>query len=156
MRLTEAARHFLATSDELYLIGVLHANARFIGEALAAVGEGVAHVELNRVAVEQYGLGWESLDQVRRRVYWQRRSTPLVVRAPLRKGWSRIRPSRPRSPAPCRRHGAGDTAVAVAEGVDPRLVRKWAESQGRVISERGRLSSGLIKDYRRAREPAGE
>ncbi|WP_435818808.1 Lsr2 family DNA-binding protein [Kitasatospora cineracea] len=40
--------------------------------------------------------------------------------------------------------------------MDPRLVRKWAESQGRVISERGRLSSGLIKDYRRAREPAGE
>ncbi|WP_123817750.1 Lsr2 family DNA-binding protein [Kitasatospora cineracea] len=52
--------------------------------------------------------------------------------------------------------GAGAAAVAVAEGVDPRLVRKWAESQGRVISERGRLSSGLIKDYRRAREPAGE
>ncbi|MFJ5882862.1 restriction endonuclease [Kitasatospora cineracea] len=72
LRLTEAARHFLATSDELYLIGVLHANVRFIGEALAAVGEGATHVELNRVAVEQYGLGWGSLDQVRRRVYWLR------------------------------------------------------------------------------------
>ncbi|WP_148283134.1 MULTISPECIES: hypothetical protein [Kitasatospora] len=70
--LTEAARHFLATGDELYLIGVLHANVRFIGEALAGVGEGKTHVELNKVAVEQYGLGWESLDQVRRRVYWLR------------------------------------------------------------------------------------
>ncbi|GLW68426.1 hypothetical protein Kpho02_07250 [Kitasatospora phosalacinea] len=72
LSLTEAARHFLATGDELHLIGVLHANVRFIGEALAGVGEGTTHVELNRVAVEQYGLGWESLDQVRRRVYWLR------------------------------------------------------------------------------------
>ncbi|MFJ1709712.1 restriction endonuclease [Kitasatospora sp. NPDC088346] len=72
LRLTEAARHFLAAGDELYLIGVLHANVRFIGEALAGVGEGTTHIELNRVAVEQYGLGWESLDQVRRRVYWLR------------------------------------------------------------------------------------
>ncbi len=57
-----------------------------------------------------------------------------------------------------RERGAAVKAVAVtvAERVDSRLVRKWAKSQGRVISERGRLSSGLIKDYRRAHGLAGD
>ncbi len=58
---------------------------------------------------------------------------------------------------PQEREAAGGTvAVTVAEGVDSRLVRKWAKSQGRVISERGRLSSGLIKEYQRAHGLTGD
>jgi len=70
--LTEAAEQFLANGDELFLIGVLHANVRFFGEALAAIGDGLDHDALNRIASEEYGLSWGSLDQIRRRVYWLR------------------------------------------------------------------------------------
>ncbi|PVC74526.1 restriction endonuclease [Streptomyces sp. CS081A] len=72
LTLTRAARHFLDSGDELHLIAVLHANVRFMGEALAEVGDGITHTELNKVAGTEYGLSWNSLDQVRRRVYWLR------------------------------------------------------------------------------------
>ncbi|MFE2294554.1 hypothetical protein [Streptomyces sp. NPDC059452] len=70
--LTHEARHFLDSGDDLYLIAVLHANVRFIGEVLAELGGGIAHNELNEIAAKKYGLTWSSLDQVRRRVYWLR------------------------------------------------------------------------------------
>ncbi|WP_282694352.1 restriction endonuclease [Streptomyces sp. CC208A] len=70
--LTPEARRFLVSEDDLYLLAVLHANVRFVGEALAALGKGLTHPELNAVAAEEYGLPWNTLDQVRRRVYWFR------------------------------------------------------------------------------------
>ncbi|KOX22887.1 MULTISPECIES: restriction endonuclease [unclassified Streptomyces] len=72
LALTRAARHFLDSGDELHLVAVLHANVRFLGEALAEVGDGITHAGLNEVAGTEYGLSWNSLDQVRRRVYWLR------------------------------------------------------------------------------------
>ncbi|QGV77539.1 Lsr2 family DNA-binding protein [Streptomyces ficellus] len=70
--LTEEAERFLAAGDPLHLLSVLHAHVRFMGEALAAVGDGLSHDELNGAALRDYGLKWDSLDQVRRRVYWLR------------------------------------------------------------------------------------
>lgn len=67
--LTDEARNFLDSGDDLYLIAVIHANVRFIGEALAALEHGLTHNELNELATREYGLKWSSLDQVRRRVY---------------------------------------------------------------------------------------
>ncbi|MBT2398084.1 restriction endonuclease [Streptomyces sp. ISL-100] len=72
LSLTDEASYFLESGDELYLIAVFHANVRFVGEVLASLGEGLAHNELNEVAAKEYGLRWDSLDQVRRRVYWLR------------------------------------------------------------------------------------
>ncbi|GAA1357727.1 restriction endonuclease [Streptomyces beijiangensis] len=72
LSLTDEASYFLDSGDELYLVALFHAHIRFFGEALAALGEGLAHNELNEVAAEVYGLRWDSLDQVRRRVYWLR------------------------------------------------------------------------------------
>ncbi|MCE0448022.1 hypothetical protein LT493_42340 [Streptomyces tricolor] len=72
VRLTREARHFLASGDTTYLIAVLHAHVRFVGEALDALGTGLTHEELHRIAVDRYGLAWTSLDQVRRRVHWLR------------------------------------------------------------------------------------
>ncbi|MFK0219815.1 histone-like nucleoid-structuring protein Lsr2 [Streptomyces vinaceus] len=70
--LTPEARQFLDTGDVAYLMAVFHAHVRFFGEMLASVGEGLTHDDLNHIAVDTYGLGWKSLDQVRRRVYWMR------------------------------------------------------------------------------------
>lgn len=72
LSLTDEASYFLDSGDELYLIALFHAHVRFFGEALAALGEGLSHNELNEVAAKEYGLHWNSLDQVRRRVYWLR------------------------------------------------------------------------------------
>ncbi|MFE6744725.1 restriction endonuclease [Kitasatospora purpeofusca] len=72
MALTDDARYIIESGDDLYLIAVLHANIRFIGEALAALGDGLTHSELNDIAAREYGLMWTSRDQVRRRVYWLR------------------------------------------------------------------------------------
>jgi hypothetical protein len=74
--LTDEARHFLETGDMLYLIGLFHANVRFIGEALHELGERRTHKELARIAEDEYGL-WRSDDQIRRRVFWFR-ATGLV------------------------------------------------------------------------------
>ncbi|MFT7835130.1 restriction endonuclease [Saccharothrix sp. BKS2] len=75
-RLTEAGRNVLRSRDGAVLMATIHANIRFIGEALADLGDGLTHTELNEVA-KRYGLRWNSLDQVRRRVYWLR-ATGLV------------------------------------------------------------------------------
>lgn len=77
LNLTEDARYFLESADELYLFAVLHANVRFMGEVLAHVGGGITHEQLQEIAASQYALHWASLDQVRRRVYWLR-ATGLV------------------------------------------------------------------------------
>jgi hypothetical protein len=75
--LTGSARQFLASGDVEYLMSVFHANVRFMGEALHALGEGSSIAGLNQRASEDYGLRWGSLDQVRRRVCWFR-ATGLV------------------------------------------------------------------------------
>lgn len=72
LALTDDARYVVDSGDDLYLIAVFHANTRFIGEALAALGDGLTHNELNDIAAREYGLMWASKDQVRRRVYWLR------------------------------------------------------------------------------------
>ena len=70
--LTDDAQYFLESGDELFLVAALHANVRFLGEALANLGDGLTHDELRSIAATQYGLEWASLDQIRRRVYWLR------------------------------------------------------------------------------------
>ncbi|MGA5868504.1 hypothetical protein [Streptomyces cinereoruber] len=74
LALTRAARQFLDSGDELHLIAVLHANVRFMGGSARRGGGGITHTGLNEtglneVAGAEYSLSWNSLDQVRRRVY---------------------------------------------------------------------------------------
>ncbi|GAA2636441.1 hypothetical protein [Streptomyces vastus] len=75
--LTPEARNFLGNGDLAYLAALLHANVRFFGETLEWIGEGLTYDELNRIAVDSYGMNWKSLDQVRRRVQWMR-STGMI------------------------------------------------------------------------------
>ncbi len=70
--LTTAGRRFLDDGDEDFLIATFHAHIRFFGEILRELGDGTTHPDLNTVAKEKYGLAWNSLDQVRRRVHWLR------------------------------------------------------------------------------------
>lgn len=72
LALTDDAQYVIDSGDDLYLIAMFHAHTRFIGEALAALGDGLTHNELNDIAAREYGLIWASRDQVRRRVYWLR------------------------------------------------------------------------------------
>ncbi|MFI1381815.1 hypothetical protein [Embleya sp. NPDC020886] len=68
--LTSEAKHVLDDAGTTYLIAVLHAHVRFFGEILESIGEGLTCGDLNRIASDTYGLGWKTLVQVRRRLYW--------------------------------------------------------------------------------------
>ncbi|MEV0269596.1 hypothetical protein AB0H43_12505 [Hamadaea sp. NPDC050747] len=71
--LTPIAKRWLDARDPITLIATLHAYVRFVGEALAAVESGnTGHDELLRIASVDYGTGWTSLDQIRRRTSWLR------------------------------------------------------------------------------------
>lgn len=73
LELTNEALTWLRTRDNAYLTSLLHSRIRFIGEALAAIANGArTSDQLLKVASDTYGLGWNSLDQVRRRVGWLR------------------------------------------------------------------------------------
>ncbi|MFJ4328075.1 hypothetical protein ACIP3A_33905 [Streptomyces tricolor] len=125
VRLTREARHFLASGDTTYLIAVLHAHVRFVGEALDALGTGLTHEELHRVAVDRYGLAWTSLDQVRRRVHWLRAtgmaeywSNGMIV--PTAKGRAFVARVPPVRPGPGGTHPGAGPPVTLPE--PPRLL----------------------------------
>lgn len=72
-RLTEEGSSWLESQDHEYLIGVFHANIRFVGELLEQLDAAVlTHNQLLTIAGQDYGLDWGSLDQLRRRTGWLR------------------------------------------------------------------------------------
>ncbi|CAM5456721.1 hypothetical protein SAVIM338S_02890 [Streptomyces avidinii] len=70
--LTPHAEEWLSCGDDAYLVAILHANIRFVGELLHEAREGCTQADLLARAAEKYGCTWESLDQIRRRTAWLR------------------------------------------------------------------------------------
>jgi len=78
--LSDAAVGWLQSEDDLYLIACLHANVRFVGELLQAIGEGTTHGDLLAVATDQYLIPWQTVDQVRRRTTWLRAANLIELK----------------------------------------------------------------------------
>ncbi|WP_143568780.1 restriction endonuclease [Streptomyces amritsarensis] len=70
--LTMHSEEWLNSGDDAYLIAILHANIRFVGELVHEAREGCTQSDLLTRAAEKYGCAWESLDQIRRRTAWLR------------------------------------------------------------------------------------
>lgn len=70
--LSQEARHWLETRDDDYLIGILHANVRFVGELLNTFEDRTTHEQLRDAAEDHFGIGWKTYDQLRRRTLWLR------------------------------------------------------------------------------------
>ncbi|MBB3728337.1 restriction endonuclease [Nonomuraea dietziae] len=66
------AQQWLENKDNSFLAAHLHANVKFIGELLLAIGNQTKHADLLEVATETYGLNWTSLSPVRDRTGWLR------------------------------------------------------------------------------------
>lgn len=63
------------------MIGVFHAGIRFVGELLEQLDSAtLTHNQLLVIANRDYGMGWTSLDQVRRRTTWLRVAGFLELR----------------------------------------------------------------------------
>ncbi|MFE5037860.1 hypothetical protein [Streptomyces sp. NPDC056683] len=69
---SEYAQQWLESDDKSFLAAKLHENVKFFGELLAAIGDTTKHSDLLEVARSEYGLAWNSMDQVRRRTGWLR------------------------------------------------------------------------------------
>jgi hypothetical protein len=79
--LSSAAEEWLASDSSDLLVGILHANVRYIGELLADCTDNeFTHQDLLSIANERYGLGWSSLDQIRRRTTLLRATGHLELR----------------------------------------------------------------------------
>ncbi|WP_328383398.1 restriction endonuclease [Streptomyces sp. NBC_00400] len=72
--LTFAAEKWLQSREDAYLISVLHAHIRFVGELLHEARDGITQSDLLQVAREKYDCSWSTLDQIRRRTAWLRSS----------------------------------------------------------------------------------
>ncbi len=69
--LSDAAKRWLETNDNLYLLDALHANVRFVGEMLETLRSGPkSSAALLQIAQQEYSLQWKTKDQVRRRIAW--------------------------------------------------------------------------------------
>ncbi|WP_181871133.1 restriction endonuclease [Sphaerisporangium album] len=66
------AQQWLENKDNSFLAAHLHANVKFIGELLLAIGNQTKHADLLEVATKTYGLNWASLSPVRDRTGWLR------------------------------------------------------------------------------------
>src|SRR6185312_11165353 len=71
-RATKGAEEWLANKDNFFLAGYLHANIKFFGEVLEAIGPDTTQADLLEIAKVSYALNWTSPDQVRRRTGWLR------------------------------------------------------------------------------------
>ncbi|MFI8866080.1 restriction endonuclease [Streptomyces sp. NBC_01693] len=70
--LTRQAEAWLDSEDDGYLLSILHANVRFVGELLHEARDGMTQSDLLCLASNKYGCSWDSLDQIRRRTAWLR------------------------------------------------------------------------------------
>ncbi|MFF5188187.1 restriction endonuclease [Streptomyces sp. NPDC000345] len=66
------AAQWLESKDDSFLAAHLHAQVKFFGELLLAIGDQTKHADLLKVATEAYGLNWTSLSPVRDRTGWLR------------------------------------------------------------------------------------
>ncbi|NKQ26581.1 restriction endonuclease [Streptomyces galbus] len=81
VQITEAAERWLETDDNELLIATLHAHVRVVGEILDVLtAVDFSHEDLKILANERYGLGWSSLDQLRRRTNWLRCASLVELR----------------------------------------------------------------------------
>jgi hypothetical protein len=68
---TEYASAWLSSRDSLFLARVFHRHIRYVGELLAHLSDGPLSVQqISQRANEDFRVGWEGLDPVRRRLRW--------------------------------------------------------------------------------------
>ncbi|MEU5421480.1 hypothetical protein ACH4UT_03080 [Streptomyces sp. NPDC020799] len=69
---SDFAQQWLENRDNSFLAAHLHANVKFFGELLLAIGDQTKHTDLLEVATKAYGLNWTTLSPVRDRTGWLR------------------------------------------------------------------------------------
>src|ERR1700743_3572136 len=67
---TEELREWLQNDNSIFLARHIHANVKFFGEMLAAIGKETSQADLREIACETYGMNWKTIDQVHRRSAW--------------------------------------------------------------------------------------
>ncbi|GAA0408256.1 hypothetical protein GCM10009530_70760 [Microbispora corallina] len=73
VKLTPDAQEWLQNPTTHALVGHLHRHVRFFGEVLAQLADApLSHDSLLECANQRYAMGWNALDQVRRRTNWLR------------------------------------------------------------------------------------
>ena len=74
-----STRSWLKYGDPSYIVGQLHAGARFVGELLDAIREPKSLLELLRYANDEYACGWETKNQVQFRINWLQSAGAISV-----------------------------------------------------------------------------
>lgn len=72
LELTLEASTWLETKNPEFLVAILHANIKFVGELLHYLDDRLTHEQLREAADRDFALGWKTHDQIRRRTNWLR------------------------------------------------------------------------------------
>lgn len=70
--LSDEARKWLDTEDELYLAAFLCARIKFLAEILHYLDEPKTAAELQNIAINEYGLTWKTTSDINARLVWLR------------------------------------------------------------------------------------
>lgn len=71
VELTDQARQYLASPNDVFLITLFHQHVKFVGEFLSELKmDGITREKLREIAAQKYHLGWKTLDQIDRRYAW--------------------------------------------------------------------------------------
>lgn len=70
--LSDEARKWLDTEDELYLAAFLCARIKFLAEILYYLDEPRTAAELQNIAINEYGLTWKTTSDINTRLVWLR------------------------------------------------------------------------------------
>lgn len=70
--LSDEARKWLDTEDELYLAAFLCARIKFLAEILYYLDEPKTAAELQNIAINEYGLTWKTTSDINARLVWLR------------------------------------------------------------------------------------
>jgi len=147
---TSEGTRFLATADRDFLVALLHARVRFIGELLELTQKTHSIDELLQEANRRYDLGWSTRAQIDRRVGWLRAAGTLKIdeegRLSLTEGGqailSRVKIFEPQEPkqAPSEAIPQAEVSRPTAPSVQisPRVAE--AEKIGRTLIEAARQS----------------
>jgi hypothetical protein len=77
--LTPEGQKWLETQNPRFLVTLLHARFRFIGEMLAHIGDGRTPEEIREIANDRYDCGWKTLTQINRRRGWLQSAGAIMV-----------------------------------------------------------------------------
>jgi hypothetical protein len=79
VRLMPEGQKWVETQDHRFLVTLLHARFRFIGEMLAYIGDGRTPEEIRGIANDRYDCGWKTPTQINRRRGWLQSAGAIMV-----------------------------------------------------------------------------